>query len=73
MFELKEEEKENVTENENHEYKATVQRTQSDHNHDVYNINNRSVKSISDKKIIERKKNFSFIKFSSEGFSSTRH
>ena len=71
--ELKRREKENVTENEDHEHKTTVQWTQSDHDCYAYDINNRPAESVSDNEIIEKKENFSFIKFSNEEFSSTRH
>ena len=70
---MKKEKKENVTENKDHEYKTIVQRTQSDHDHDAYDINNRSAKSVSDNEIIEKEKNFLLIKFSSEEFSNTQH
>ena len=50
-----------------------IQRTQSDHDHDVYDIKNQSVKSISNNKIIKRKKNFSLIKFLNEEFFNKRH
>ena len=68
---MKRKKKRNVTENENHEHEALLQRTQSDHGRNVYNINNRFVKSISNNEIIERKENFLFIKFSNEEFLST--
>ena len=69
----KEKKKENVTKSENYKYKTIVQRTQNDHNYCAYNINNRFAKSISNNEIIERKENFSLIKFSNEEFSNTRH
>ena len=71
MFELKKKKEENVTENEDHEYKIIVQRTQNDHDYNVYDINNESIKLISNNEIIEREKNFSLIKFSNERFFST--
>ena len=39
----------------------------------MYNINNRFAKSISNNEIIERRKNFSLIKFSNEEIFSTQH
>ena len=68
---MKRRKKKNVTEGENHEHETFIQRTQSDHDRDVYDINNRLVKSISSNGIIERKENFLFIKFSNERFFST--
>ena len=56
LLELKERKKENVTENEDYEHKTIVQRTQSGHDRCAYDINNRFVESISDNKIIEKKK-----------------
>ena len=70
MFKVKKRKKENVIENENHEHKTFTQRTQSDHDCDIYNINNKLIKSISSNEIIERKENFLFIKFSNEEFSN---
>ena len=67
---MKKEKKENVIKNENHEYKTIVQQTQSDHDRCAYNINDRSIESISDNEIIEEKRNFSFIKFLNEEFSN---
>ena len=49
-----------------------VQRTQSDDDRNINNIDNRSAKSISDDKIIKEKENFSLIKFSNEEFFSTQ-
>ena len=71
--ELKKRKKENITENEDHEHKTIVQWTQSNHDRCVYDINNRSAELISDNEIIERKKNFSLIKFSNKEFLNTRH
>ena len=68
---MKKKKKGDVTEDENYEYEMFIQRTQNDHDRDVYDINNKLVKSISSNKIIERKKNFLFIKFSNEEFFST--
>ena len=68
---MKKRKKKNVTKDKNHEYETFTQRTQSDHNHDVYDINNKLVKSILNNEIIERKENFLFIKFSNEEFLST--
>ena len=73
MPELKKEEKENITENENYKYKTIVQQTQSDNNRDINNYNNQSTKSVLDNKSIEKNENFSFIKFSNEEFSNTQH
>ena len=73
LFDLKEKEKENVIKSEDHEYKTIAQRTQDDHDHYTHNINNRSAESISNNEIIERKKNFSLIKFSNEKSFNTRH
>ena len=70
---MKRKEKENITENKDHEYKTIIQRTQSSYDCCAYDINNRSVKAVSGNEIIERKKNFSFIQFSNEEFSNTRH
>ena len=60
--------KKDVIEDENHEYEMFIQRTQNDYDRDMYDINNRLVKSISSNKIIKRKENFLFIKFSNERF-----
>ena len=68
---MKERKKKDVTKDENYEHETFIQRTQNDHDRDVYNINNKFVKSISSNEIIERKKNFLFIKFSNEEFLST--
>ena len=57
----------NVIKNEDHEYKITIQRTQSDDDRNMNNINNRSAESVSDDEIIEKEKNFS-----NEEFSNTR-
>ena len=65
---MKRRKKKNVTENENYEYETFIQRTQNDHDRDVYNINNRLVKLISNNRIIKRRENFLFIKFSNEEF-----
>ena len=70
---IKKRKKKNIIKNENYEYKAIVQRTQSDHDRYMYDNNHRSAESISNNEIIERKENFSFIKFSNEEFSNTRH
>ena len=70
---MKKEKKENVIKNKDHEHKAIIQWTQSDYDRCAYDINNQFVESISDNKIIWKEKNFSFIKFSNEEFSSTRH
>ena len=45
---------------------------QSDHDRYTHDINNRFIESISNDKIIERKENFSLIKFSNEEFLSTQ-
>ena len=58
MFKVKKRKKEDVTEDENYEHETFIQRTQSDHDRDVYDINNRLVKSISSNEIIERKEKF---------------
>ena len=71
MFKVKRRKKEDVIKNENHEHEAFIQRTQSDYNRDVYDIYNKFVKSILNNDIIERKKNFLFIKFSNEEFLNT--
>ena len=68
---MKKRKKRDVTEDKNHEYEMFIQRTQSDHDRDVYDINNRLIKSISSNGITEREKNFLFIKFSNEGFPNT--
>ena len=73
LFELKRRENENVTKNEDHEHKTIVQRTQSDHDRYAHDINNRFAESILNNEIIERKKNFSLIKFSNEKFFNTQH
>ena len=72
LFELKKEKKKNVIKSENHEYKTIVQRTQSDNDCDTNNINNQSVEWVSDDEVIEKEKNFSFIKFSNEETFSTQ-
>ena len=71
LFKVKKRKKKNVTENENYEHETFIQRTQNDHDRDVYDINNKLVKSISSNEIIEKEKNFLLIKFSNEGFLST--
>ena len=68
---MKKRKKKDVTQNENHEHETFIQRTQNDHDRDVYDIYNELAKSISNNEIIERKKNFLFIKFSNEEFLST--
>ena len=68
---MKKRKKKDITENENYKHKTFIQRRHRDHNRDVYHINNRFVKSISNNEIIERKKNFLFIKFLNEEFLST--
>ena len=65
---MKKRKKRNVTKDENHKHKMFIQQTQSDHDRNVYNINNKLIKLISNNKIIKRKENFLFIKFSNEGF-----
>ena len=70
FIQSEEKKEKNVIKDENHEYETFIQRTQSDHNRDAYNINNRLVKLISNNEIIKRKENFLFIKFSNEGFFS---
>ena len=52
LLELKRKEKEKVIKNKDYEHKTIIQRTQSDHNRYVYNINNRFAESVSDNKII---------------------
>ena len=68
---MKKRKKKNVTEDENHEYETFIQRTQSNHNCDVYDINNRFIKLISSNKIFKKEENFSLIKFSNEEFLNT--
>ena len=68
---LKVKKKKDVTKNENYKHEMFTQQTQNDHDCDVYNINNKLAKSISNNEIIKRKKNFLFIKFSNEEFLST--
>ena len=68
MFKVKRRKKKDVTENENHEHETFIQRTQSDHDRDVYNINNKLVKLILSNEIIKKEENFLFIKFSNEEF-----
>ena len=72
LLKLKKEEKRNIIKSEDHEHKTIVQRTQSDDDRDINDINNRSAESVSDDEIIEEEKNFSLIKFSNKEFSSTR-
>ena len=67
---IEEKKKENVLKSKDYEYKMIIQQMQSNHDRNIYNINNRSVKSVSDNRIIERKENLLFIKFSNEEFSS---
>ena len=52
LLELKKEEKENVIKSKDHEHKTIIQRTQSDHDRCVYDINNRSAESVSGNEII---------------------
>ena len=73
MLELKKEKKRNIIKSKDYRHKATAQQTHSDHNYCAYNINNQSAESVSDNEIIERKKNFSLIKFSNEEFSSIQY
>ena len=68
---MRKEKKKNVIKGEDYEHEMIVQRTQSDDDRDINDINNRSAESVSDDKIIE-KKNFSLIKFSNEEFSNTQ-
>ena len=68
---MKKRKKKNVIKDENHEHETFIQRTQNNHDRDAYDINNKLVKSISSNKIIKRKENFLFIKFSNEEFLST--
>ena len=68
MFKIKKRKKKDVTKNENHKHEIFIQRTQNNHDRDVYNINNKFVKLFSNNKIIEKKENFLFIKFSNEEF-----
>ena len=70
---MKKKKKRNVIKNENHRRKTIIQQTQSDYDRDAYDINNRSVESVSSNEIIEEEENFSFIKFSNEEFSNKRH
>ena len=71
MLKVKKRKKKNVTKDENHEHETFIQRTQSSHNRDTYDINNKFVKLISNDKIIKRKENFLFIKFLNEEFFNT--
>ena len=68
---MKKRKKENVIKDENYEYKTFIQRTQNDHNRNIYDINNKLVKLISSNEIIKRKKNLLFIKFSNEEVLNT--
>ena len=68
---MKKRKKKDVIKDENHEHKTFIQRTQSGHDRDAYHNNKKFVKSILNNRIIKRKENFLFIKFSNEGFSST--
>ena len=68
---MKRKKKKDVIENENHEYEMFIQRTQSNHDRDAYDINNKLIKLILNNKIIKRKENFLFIKFLNEEFLST--
>ena len=68
---MKKRKKKDITENENHKHKTFIQRTQNDYDRDIYDINNKLIKSISSNEIIKRKKNFLFIKFSNEEFLNT--
>ena len=68
---MKRTKKKNVTKDENYEHEMFIQRTQSDHDRDVYDINNKLVKLISSNEIIEKKENFLFIKFLNEEFFNT--
>ena len=71
MFKVKRKKKKNVIKDEDYKHKTFIQRTQSDHDRDMYNINNKFVKSISSNEIIKRKENFLFIQFSNEEFLNT--
>ena len=64
----KEKKKKDVIKSENHEHKTFIQRTQSDYDRNVCNINKKLVKSTSNNKTIKRKENFLFIKFSNKEF-----
>ena len=69
MLKIKRRKKKNITENENHKHKTFIQRTQSDHDHDAYDINNRFIKLISNNEIIE-KKTFYLYNFRMKNFST---
>ena len=58
MFKVKKRKKKDITKDENHEHEIFIQRTQNDHDCDVYNINNKLVKLISNNEIIKTKENF---------------
>ena len=64
--------KKNVIKSENHEHEKIVQRTQSDDDRDMNDINNQFAESVLNDKIIEEEKNFLFVKFSNEEFSNTQ-
>ena len=68
---MKKRKKRNVTKNGNYKHETFIQQTQSGYDRDAYNINNKLVKSILNNKIIKKKENFLFIKFSNEEFLST--
>ena len=55
LLKLKEREKKDAAKNENYEYKTYVERTQNDDDYNMHDINNKSVKSVSDDEIIKRK------------------
>ena len=68
---MKKRKKKIIIKDENYKYKTFIQRTQNDHDRNVYDINNTFIKLISSNKIIKRKENFLFIKFSNEKFFNT--
>ena len=71
MLKVKKRKKKDVIKNENHKHETFIQRTQSDHDRDAYDINNRFIKLISSNETTEKKENFLFIKFSNEKFLNT--
>ena len=71
LFKLKKRKEKNVTKNQNHEYKISAERMQDDDDHNIHDINDRSVKLISNDEIIKEEEQFSLVKFSHEKILST--
>ena len=55
LLKMKKEKKKNAIKDENNRHETFIQRTQNNHDRDMYDINNKSVKSVSGNKIIKKK------------------